>query len=495
MNAQHKKKVLMISMDSADSEYLLRYLPHLPHLKRLLSDGRFLNLNTTAAHMDATVWPTFYSEKLPGEHGAYFPFQWDFEAMRYRRFSEFEWFEFEPFWNRLGEKGIAVGLLDIMMLPVPPKPTQNISYYHWHTQDEGDLDKYNNSPIWREAKGLFGSNKLGYDISADMTESQRGVLHEGLLVSTRNRGRLTRWLIDNSDWRLFITSFSEIHRAGHYFTHDPQQSIENMNEDLLLSSYKESDKAIGHILEGIDRDSTHVIIFSLSGMGPNNSQSHFLTNFLQRFNQQVMGRETVTVSEKSKPGVMRQLREKLPGPLQIEIAKRVSQKKRDWVVNRAFTSEMNWDSTLVFHVLSGGQGYMRWNIAGREREGILDTGNPELKEFSKLLQDELYSLTAVGNGKKIVKRITDIPAIYPGPYASQLPDFSIIWEDMAPVTEIFSDKLGVFKGRIGTGRGGNHRDKAFAITSAPESEHQSDPIHIVDLGRYVESLLVGIPMP
>ncbi len=477
----------MIALDSADPEYLLSYLPHLPHLKRLLSDGRYLNLDTTAAHMDATVWPTFYSEKLPGEHGVYFPFQWDYEAMRYRRFSELNWCKFEPFWNRLGEKGIAVGILDIMMLQLPPKAAHNISYYHWHTQDECDVDKFNKSPIWSEAKRLFHTNNLGFDIPADMTEGQRSALHGGLLASTRTRGKLSRWLIDNSDWRLFIISFSEIHRAGHYFTPDPQQFIKNMDQDLLLSCYKEADKAIGHILEGVDQDNTHVIVFSLSGMGPNNSQSHFLSNFLQRFNQHIMRKDVVAVSEQSKSGFVRQLREKLPGPLQVEIAKRVSQKTRNWVVNRTFTGELNWESTSIFHVLSGGQGYMRWNIAGRERDGILDAGGPKIREFSKTLRDELHSLTTVGNGKKLVKKLVDIPSVYPGSYASHLPDFSIIWEDMAPVTEIVSDRLGVFKGRIGTGRGGNHRDKAFAITSA--SECQPDPIHIVDLGQYVERLL------
>ena len=167
------KKVLVIGLDSADPEYLLAYLRHLPNLKKLFSDGRLLNLKTSAADMDATVWPTFYSGRLPGDHGIYFPFQWDPANMCYRRINKLDWLEYEPFWNSLAAAGVNVGLLDIMMVPLPLQPTQNIHQYFWQTQDEGNPERHNRSANWPQAKRLFGANKLGSDISADMTSGQR----------------------------------------------------------------------------------------------------------------------------------------------------------------------------------------------------------------------------------------------------------------------------------------------------------------------------------
>jgi predicted AlkP superfamily phosphohydrolase/phosphomutase len=494
MNSGLKNKVLMIGMDSADQDYLLTHLPFLPHLKKLFADGRLLKLNTTAADMDASVWPTFYTGKLPGEHGTYFPFQWDHRSMCYKRINKLDWLDYEPFWNRLGARGIPVGLMDIMMVPVPPAPAPNVNQYFWHTQDEGAVERFNRSVIWPEVKRRFGLNKLGYDISADMSGGQRADLSRRLLESTRTRGKITRWILDHTDWGLFITSFSEIHRAGHYFYPDPEDKHNKTDKNALLECYKETDNAIGHILAGIDHEHTHVVVFSLSGMGPNNSQSHFLTEVLDRFNRQYAGEGATVLTNLQKPGLIHTLRNVLPGPLQVEIGRRVSQGVRDWVVNRAFTGGMDWDSTLAFHVLSGGQGYIRWNISGRERAGILTAESPELIRYSKALKDELLSLTDIGSGRKIVKRLVDIPGVYPGPYAKHLPDISVLWEDMAPVTGIISPRLGEFKGRIGTGRGGNHRDMAFALTSSPVSGDQPDPVHIVDLARYVETLLTATPV-
>jgi predicted AlkP superfamily phosphohydrolase/phosphomutase len=53
------KKVLAIGLDSCDLEYLQCYLPHLPHLQKLLGKGTLTELGTTSTAMDASVWPTF----------------------------------------------------------------------------------------------------------------------------------------------------------------------------------------------------------------------------------------------------------------------------------------------------------------------------------------------------------------------------------------------------------------------------------------------------
>ena len=301
MKSDPQKRVLMICLDSSDSEYLLKYLPHLPHCEKLFSDGRLLNLDTTATDMDASVWPTFYMGMQPGKHGTYFPFQWDQAGMRYRRLNQLDWLDYRPFWDRLGERGIKVGVLDVMMVPLPVQPVPNVSHYFWQTQDEGSPDKYNRSRIWPEVRRVFDTSKLGYDVSADMTPGQLENLSQRLNESARTRGELVRWLLDKTDWQLFIASFSEVHRAGHYFLPDRENEGDLQGEDLLLSCYRETDRAIGQILEGIDPDETRVILFSLSGMGPNNSQSHFLAEVLNRFNRQFTSQLPAKEKKSSRP--------------------------------------------------------------------------------------------------------------------------------------------------------------------------------------------------
>ena len=73
-----------------------------------------------------------------------------------------------------------------------------------------------------------------------------------------------------------------------------------------------------------------------------------------------------------KRGFMRTLRESLPARLQYMIARAVPFGVRDWVVERAYDGGIDWDRTLGFVLLSGGESYIRYNLAGREAKGVLE---------------------------------------------------------------------------------------------------------------------------
>jgi hypothetical protein len=89
-----------------------------------------------------------------------------------------------------------------------------------------------------------------------------------------------------------------------------------------------------------------------------------------------------------------------------------------------------------------------------------------------------------------VKQILDIEDLYPGPLANNLPDLSIIWHELPPAREIHSPTLGTFSGRIGTGRGGNHRPKAFYFCDSELPEPVSRRVtRIHELHRVFNHLL------
>jgi hypothetical protein len=66
------------------------------------------------------------------------------------------------------------------------------------------------------------------------------------------------------------------------------------------------------------------------------------------------------------------LRDRLPSTVQNRLAYMSNQKVRDWVVNRQWSRGHDWSSAWVFSLLSGGQGYLRWNKTGRETQGVFD---------------------------------------------------------------------------------------------------------------------------
>src|SRR5687768_13797415 len=91
-------RVLMIGVDAGDVDFIEAAGEALPNLRRVLATGRRFDLESTADVLTGSVWPTFYTGTLPGEHGVYHPIQWDPRAMRARRVSE-DWLYCEPFWH------------------------------------------------------------------------------------------------------------------------------------------------------------------------------------------------------------------------------------------------------------------------------------------------------------------------------------------------------------------------------------------------------------
>ena len=147
------QRVVAIGLDSCDLEYLQCYLPHLPHLQKLLGKSTLNDLDTTSTAMDASVWPTFMLACSPGQHGYYFPFQWDAQALRYQHVVA-GWQPFTPFWDSMSKQGYQVGVFDMPMLPLPIKSSDRVRYYHWHSQDEGVAYRYNDSPLGRQIKKM-----------------------------------------------------------------------------------------------------------------------------------------------------------------------------------------------------------------------------------------------------------------------------------------------------------------------------------------------------
>ena len=75
------------------------------------AEPTFTELTCTAPDLTSSVWPTFATGTPPGEHGIYYPMQWDPDSMRLRRVTA-DWLYYEPFWYELARQGTKVTVLD-----------------------------------------------------------------------------------------------------------------------------------------------------------------------------------------------------------------------------------------------------------------------------------------------------------------------------------------------------------------------------------------------
>ena len=106
------KKLLMLAIDAGDIEFIKSSLADLPTLQRVFDEGMYFPLESTAEYTSASIWPSFYTGQMPGEHGISQHIQWDPKTMRMRRLSS-DWFYCEPFWYDLERSGLKVCAVDV----------------------------------------------------------------------------------------------------------------------------------------------------------------------------------------------------------------------------------------------------------------------------------------------------------------------------------------------------------------------------------------------
>ena len=83
-------RVLALGMEMGDGTLIRRWCAEgkLPRLQRLLDEGAaWATLETTAALLHVSAWPSLYTGTGPAKHGVYYTFQPSPGIQGYKRFS------------------------------------------------------------------------------------------------------------------------------------------------------------------------------------------------------------------------------------------------------------------------------------------------------------------------------------------------------------------------------------------------------------------------
>ena len=483
------QKIAMLGFDAAELSYIQQHLPMLPNFKRALSCGRLTQLSSPAQMFPGAVWPTFYTATPPGEHGIHHLMQWDADAMRLRRISG-EWLPNEPFWRELERRGLRVIALDVPVA-FPPKECAGIEVSSWGAHDQVSLFTAYPRELKTEILRRFGEHPMGIEVPVDKLLSERMQVRKNLVSGVALKGEMTRWLLTSRPWDFFIAVFGEPHRGGHILWPDGPDGESSIPASALLDVYRALDEALGSILAAINLAETTVIIFALHGMGANLSQEHFVTPLMDRVNAKFGELEPGLFPAGRPPrqrSAIRLLRENVPPWLQSKIANLVPQYVRDAVVDRQFTSGRDWPHTPGLALRADNNGYLRFNLAGRERQGMLERGSSSLARYSDLVRESFSSLRTA-DGAPVVGDVISSEN-FPGKRTNFLPDLIVTWNGLEPASRVEST-LGTLVAELDTGRGGNHRGVGFQIVLRPGSEQggheqlSEPPLAITELGPRV----------
>lgn len=488
-------RLLMLGLDAVSLPFIREHLDRLPVIASLLESGKVSELRSPASNLAASVWPTFLTGKPPGEHGQYFPFQWNARNCDYRRIADPRWseeFDVEPFWHRIARAGIPTIAFDVAhTLHDGRAPCLQIT--NWSYQSSGDA-KASDPAVLKDIRRQFGRRPIGPEVPVPKSARQCDAICGQLSAAVRAKADATLYLM-KKPWRLFVTGWYEAHRAGHNLWPVDGDFASDASPDAMLAIYEETDRQLGRVLADVEGSPTptSVLVFAVHGMEPNRAQDHFLTEILMRLNRLYLGRASTAPS--AKPSVfnfMAFLRQSLPPALQYRAASMLGERVQDWVVNRALTAGRIWQETPSLPILSGGEGLIRLNIKGRESPGFFEAGSAELANYTGWLRERLMKIQVADTGEPLVKKVSTVDELFPGPRQHFLPDLMVQWAPDEPVHRVISPDIGEIEVSLATGRGGNHNDSAWMIAKGDDAFLRAAvSVHdISGLGGIAEAYLV-----
>ncbi len=485
-----QSRVIAICIDAMSLDFIRPHLERLPAFRRLLETGALSTLKTPSDPLTASNWASFATGESPGVHGHYFPFQWDPAAMRFDRVARRSWWSrlgYEPFWHDLARKGVATVAFDPGTTHAGDGPLTEI--VNWAYQSTGAASA-TDPALLAEIRRRFGRRPIGKEVPVPKTLAQSRRMRDDLIVSINAKADAALWLMERQEWRFFFCGFYEIHRAGHNLLLVDGDYGSKTDPDALLAVYEAQDRALARLLEKAGGAGATIIVFSLHGMVPNWSQEHFTGHIMARLSDAWTVAKGGTPRPPKPPGMMAQLREKVPARLQLTLAYLLGEHIQDWVVNRTLLGGVDWAKTPVFRLSSGGEGYIRLNIKGRERDGCLEPG--EVNGFVAWLKERLAEIKVAETGAPFFRELIDVGALMPGERRDFLPDYVVVYAPAEPVNAIESPAIGRLEARLGTGRGGNHAPHAFMVVAGPgKTSHARAAVKdIRDMRAFIASLLI-----
>jgi predicted AlkP superfamily phosphohydrolase/phosphomutase len=284
--------------------------------------------------------------------------------------------------------------------------------------------------------------------------------------------------MDEQPHDLAWLTFCAAHVAGHQFWDlsqldpaDLDPAAERLLGGTLDDVYRAVDAALGRIVGALP-PGADLMVVSPVGMDVNTSRADMLPEMLRA----ILDPERPDGDRSGGSGSIWRLRAALPSGLRARVAAALPERAALDLTARLELRGVDWSSTRAFAHPAENQGYIRLNLQGRERDGVVP---PEQADD---LMDEIA--TGLGtfvdlDGGPAVESVDRVADLFgSGDRAHQLPDLVVRWTDR-PATRlggIRSDRYGtVLRHGVGSGRSGNHTEGDAWALVVPGTSRPVEP--------------------
>jgi len=505
--------IAVIQFDSASARLLERLEGEgrLPNLTELRRRGSRIELATPAEHFPASAYQDLYRGVEVGDHGLFYPFQWGAGDQRIRLAGSFD--APPPIWDRLGEHGRSTLAIDPYECHRPHRAEgelvcgwgmrERVVLERWSVPDGGD----------RGARRRHGRPPDVTEVFGAQTPRELRRLRERFLAAPARVADLAIERLRQRHFDLAWIVFAAPHLAGHrlwevppYIDGDAIGDDERRRLDEALADIcQEVDAQLGRVLEALP-DDCDVIVCSVLGLDQNTARADLLPGMRSAvladpdqsrgsFRSPDDPMEPRDGSE-SDSGAIWRLRGALSGRLRAKVAATMPDRMALELTARLELRGVDWSTTRAFAHPADNQGYVCFNRAGRERDGIV--GEAEAAELAAQIREGLLDFRDP-DGEPTVIAVDEVADRWQGDAASRLPDLVVRWRptSSAALSAVHSPRFGpVQRQGYGSGRTGNHTDgDAWAIL-APRSGRTREPTRparVTDITATVAALN-GVPL-
>lgn len=507
-NGTHGQRLLVVIFDCAEKTLVEKWMAegHLPNLKKLHDRGAYGPLASTADLLVATPGPVAMTSQWPAENGFVCWMQWRPDQQTEQRCDP-SWAPWTPFYRRLGPLGKRVIAIDVPMA-YEPVPFDGMEIVSWGSYDKlGEVASYPPELYPKLAK-KYHKLPMGPELGELSGIRFQLKLKNELIHGTEKAGDACRDLLRDEKWDLFIAGLGATHRAGHNFwdhgsfreTNPPAELVAEY-DNALRDVYAAADRQLGKMLSVIP-DDVAVVVYATHGMGPSTSRFDLMPELLDRI---VHNRKSFPdEGPPPKKSLLKRLRGAIPVSWRSRVKRSLPKGVQDAMTKFwAGASGRDWSQIRAFAPAGDLEGYVRINLKGREREGIVEPA--EYEPLMKQIEEGFLSWKDEATGKPIVQRVirgSDLwPQVPREKRSPSMPDLIVQWADDLPVMRsqaMVSEKYGKLvwpiPDKFPDGRSGHHRPTGWMVAVAEGVE----PGTRIEGGRGIDlaptlMALMGLP--
>jgi predicted AlkP superfamily phosphohydrolase/phosphomutase len=461
------ERVLLVGIEAMEISLVRQGVAEgwLPAIASLLEEGTAVRLAHGPDLLPGAGWTTVFTGRPVQDHLLIFNRQLAPGTTRIEEVSG-DAARVPVFWQVASEAGVRSTVVSAH--GAPRLPGFNGTQVLWGTGDPytSQTEPWSDRPeVLDSLRRGWPGRRFGFLDRLPRSASDYQAYLDDVCRQIRMQGEGLAHLMQATEWDFFFGTFYETHEAGHLLWHLQDGAGTDGLHQPMRRVYQEIDAALGRLLARRDED-TRTFLLTSSGMTRNVPTCQATRSFLRQGGWMAFGDQAPAGDDKwlwwasrARTAVHRVT------PLALRKAlSRLAPAAHGRLVSAGPLLGVDWSATSAFPLPNDTTSAIRFNVAGREPDGIVEPGSG-YDRLAAEMDAAVADLVDARTGAPVARQVYRLDRLVGGPVGDVLPDLVIEWEPVV-VEALDSPRTGPIT-VPGDPRTGDHRPEGFLIGAGP----------------------------